>query len=221
MSELADPTTSPPSALQFDRAELDEAPEGREAPACGFCRAPLRSSYFDINGRMACESCRWKIEEQFKKRPGMGAFLRAAGAGLGAAIAGSAIYFAVRELTGYEIGLISILVGYMVGRSVRWGGRGRGGWAYQTLALALTYMAIVSSYVPLLITEVGDRMSTAAIVVLAVVAPFLAGFKNILGLVIIAFGLWQAWKLNQRPKITILGPLDLGAAPAPSASVEA
>src|SRR6185436_6296803 len=117
--EPVDPTTRP-SALQFDRAEMEESAQARQAPACDFCRTPLRSSYFDINGRMACESCRWKIEEQFQKRPGMAGFLRGAGAGLGAALAGSAIYYAVRALTGYEIGLISILVGFMVGKSVRW-----------------------------------------------------------------------------------------------------
>ncbi len=207
---------SPPSALQFDRAEWAEAPEGRQAPACSFCRTPLFSSYFDINGQMACESCKFRIEEQFKKGPGMATFLRAAGAGLGAAIAGSAIYYLVRTLTGYEIGLISILVGYMVGRSVRWASRGRGGWVYQSLAMFLTYMAIVSTYIPLLVNGLREQIDSKAvftIFALAAALPFLAGFKNILGLAIIAFGLWEAWKLNKRPMIAILGPLELGAAP--------
>jgi hypothetical protein len=261
--EPIDPTNRP-SGLRFDRAELEEAPEARRAPACDFCRTPLHSSYFDVNGRMACESCRFKIEEQFKKGPGMASFLRAAGAGLAAAIASCAIYYAVRALTGYEIGLISILVGFMVGKSVRWGSRGRGGWVYQTLAMFLTYMAIVSTYIPLLVKEIGDQMESKksavvapgvtssgpaaapgagpskasepgvkkptedasemtfgavavaliGIFVLAAAVPFLAGFENILGLVIIAFGLWEAWKLNKRPAIAILGPLDLGAAPS-------
>lgn len=216
MNEPIDPInpTSRPSALQFDRAEMEESPGERQAPTCAFCRTPLTSSYFDINGRIACESCRWKIEEQFLQRPGMAGFLRAAGAGLGASIAGSGIYYAVRAITEYEIGLISILVGFMVGKSVRWGSRGRGGWVYQALAMFLTYMAIVSTYVPLLVKEVGGRIeSKVAIIVLAVMVPFLAGFKNILGLAIIAFGLWEAWKLNKRPMIAILGPLDLGRAP--------
>lgn len=32
--------------------------------------------------------------------------------------------------------------------------------------------------------------------------PFLGGFENILGIAIIAFGLWEAWKINKRPAIT-------------------
>ncbi|MEP7013614.1 MAG: hypothetical protein ABJC13_25105 [Acidobacteriota bacterium] len=207
---------SRPSGLQFDRAELTEAAEGRQAPACAFCRTPLFGSYFDVNGRMACESCRFKIEQQFQKGPGAAGFLRAAGAGFGAAIIGSGIYYAVRALTGYQIGLISILVGYMVGRSVHWGARGRGGWVYQTLAMFLTYMAIVSAYIPLLVSGLKEQMDSKAvfkIFALAAAVPFLAGFGNILGLAIIAFGLWEAWKLNKRPVIAILGPLDFGAAP--------
>ncbi|HEV7668727.1 MAG TPA: hypothetical protein VGS22_09400 [Thermoanaerobaculia bacterium] len=262
----AEPVAPPPSpsGLQFDRVELEAAPAVRQAPECAFCRIPLRSFYFDVNGRMACEACRFKIEEQFKKGPGAAGFLRAAGAGLGAAIAGSALYYAVRALTGYEIGLISILVGFMVGKAVRWGVRGRGGWVFQTLAMFLTYMAIVSTYIPLLINEIKGQMESKpavvapavtssgsaaahgagkaktsepgskkptedsseemtfgkavvgvlAIFALAAAVPFLAGFENILGLVIIAFGLWEAWKLNKRPAIAILGPLDLGRAPS-------
>ncbi len=251
------PPAAPPSALQFDRAEIEEDPRESQAPACAFCETPLRSSYFDINGRMACESCRFQLEEQIRKGPGAAGFFRACGVGVAAAIAGSGIYYAVRALTGYEIGLISILVGLMVGKAVSWGSRRRGGWVYQTLAMFLTYMAIASTYIPPLIQQfreqakVGGKVASAgpvdsapgsaakpdaksaepegtssisvgkailailALFALAAAVPFLAGFENVIGLLIIAFGLWEAWKLNKRPKIEILGPLDLGAAPSP------
>jgi hypothetical protein len=57
-----------------------------------------------------------------------------------------------------------------------------------------------------------------ALFAVAAALPFLAGFENILGLLIIAFGLWEAWKLNKRQELEILGPLTIGApppAPAP------
>jgi hypothetical protein len=41
--------------------------------------------------------------------------------------------------------------------------------------------------------------------------PFLAGFQNILGLIIIAIGLYEAWKLNQRAKLTVAGPFKVTA----------
>ena len=49
--------------------------------------------------------------------------------------------------------MVAIAVGFMVGTAVRKGSGGRGGWAYQTLAIALTYLAIVSTYVPLVVKE--------------------------------------------------------------------
>ncbi len=260
MSEPIDvPSASSP--LQFDRAELPStsAPEARTVE-CAFCQAPLYSYYFDINGKMACEACRYKVEEELETSPGAAGFLRACAASLGAALVGAGIYYAVRALSGYEIGLISILVGFMVGKAVRWGARARGGWVYQSLAVFLTYMAIVSTYIPLMFKELAEDkpagqevaavapdaatggpatlkaapkapaaqaasepeptfgelvVGVIAIFGIAAALPFLAGFDNILGLLIIAFGLWEAWKLNKRPVIEILGPLTIGAAPAP------
>src|SRR5262245_34989657 len=135
--------------LQFERAEFD-----RTSPAtCAACQAPLVSSYFLINDKMACEACRYRLEA-----PDMGSspgrFLRAAGAGFGAAVAGALLYYAISALTGYEFGLIAIVVGVAVGKAVRWGSGGRGGWRYQTLAMILTYLAIVSTYIPPLIKAV-------------------------------------------------------------------
>jgi hypothetical protein len=222
---------------------------------------------------------------------GPAGFARAAAAGLGAAAAGAGIYFAVREATGYNFSLVSILVGYMVGRAVHWGARGRGGWPYQTLAVLLTYLAIVSTYVPPLVTAIkahADARTQAAartqdaararaapatttahapaagtgtagqptaagtaagrptaagaataqptdastagtrptavhpgasrppslaayafaylwVLGIATTLPFV-GAIGVIGLIIIAVGLFEAWKLNQRPRIAISGP---------------
>jgi hypothetical protein len=58
------------------------------------------------------------------------------------------------------------------------------------------------------------------IMALAYAAPFLGGFENILGIAIIAFGLYEAWKLNRRETPVITGPHAVGrpsvAAAAPS-----
>ena len=58
--------------------------------------------------------------------------------GLGAALAGAAIYYAVIAITHFEIGLVAILIGYMVGYAVRKGAGGRGGLRFQILAALLT-----------------------------------------------------------------------------------
>jgi hypothetical protein len=59
----------------------------------------------------------------------------------------------------------------------------------------------------------------AAIVLLAIacVAPFFAGFENIIGIVIIGIGLYEAWKLNRRSTLTITGPHALARRPIEAA----
>ena len=44
----------------------------------------------------------------------------------------------------------------MVGKSVFIGSRHRGGAFYQLLAMGLTYLAIVSTYVPFILDEIGQ-----------------------------------------------------------------
>src|SRR5262245_59653183 len=131
--------------LQFDRAEFENAPAQMK---CAQCHRVLTSSYFDVNGHTVCEPCRHTIESRQGDGSAAGRFLKAAGAGFGAAVIGSALYYAIAALSGFEFGLIAIVVGFGVGSAVRWGSGGRGGRGHQALAMALTYLAIVSTYIP-------------------------------------------------------------------------
>ena len=188
-------------SLQLDRAEYAEnAPE-----RCAACGQALGGSYYEVGGRVCCAACQERLVAAFAGRPGPAGFLRAAAAGLGAAAVGSAIYFAVRAATGYQFGLISILVGFLVGKAVHWGCGGRGGWPYQTLAVLLTYLAIVSTYLPLTLEVIKQDQALALALLAAVMVPFLGGV-GILGAVVIAVGLYEAWKLNQRPRLGVTGP---------------
>ena len=44
--------------------------------------------------------------------------------------------------------------------------------------------------------------------------PFLAGVENLIGLLIIGFALYEAWKLNRRVELTVTGPHRVAGAPA-------
>jgi hypothetical protein len=145
--------------LQFDREE-PSAPATETAASdgpltCAACNAPIRAYYYHVNGSTACASCKGALERSV----GLGA--GAAGSrtgrallfGLGAAVAGAAIYYAVIALTGWEIGLVAILIGFMVGKAVRSGAAGRGGRKYQVMAAALTYFAVGLAYAPLTLKE--------------------------------------------------------------------
>jgi hypothetical protein len=79
--------------------------------------------------------------------------------GSGAALAGAAIYYAILAATGYSIGLIAILVGYIVGRAVNVGSNGKGGRKYQLLAALLTYFAMSSTYVVEGLRQISEETS--------------------------------------------------------------
>jgi hypothetical protein len=202
---------------------------------CGFCRQPIHGVYYQVGDRVACERCRADVEIALGQGSGPSRFLRASLYGTGAGAVGAGIWYAIRALTDYEIGIIAILVGFMVGAAVRKGSNGRGGWLYQTLAVVLTYAAIVSTYVPFILkgmlegpegSPTGPAPGLLGIALVAVVvfaiacaAPFLGGFENIVGIFIIAIGLYEAWKINRRLPIPISGPFRVGALPAPEAGV--
>ena len=223
--------------------------------ACEFCQSQIHDAYFDVNGQTTCQKCRYTVEDQRNNGSSAGRFFRALFAGSVAAGVGAGIYYAVLALTGYEFGLVAILVGFMVGVAVNWGSSGRGGWVYQALAVVLTYGAIVSTYVPFVFeaweeeelaaeaqsldsiadegAEEGEAISLntpagalqaedgpltpgdffvglVAFVFLVAAIPFLAGVGNIIGLLIIGFGLYEAWRLNRYQALMIEGPFRVG-----------
>ncbi len=246
--------------IDFEQAQFDGSAAAETQ--CAQCHQAIASSYYTVNKQLLCESCKERVTAQ-PDGSAMGRFLRAILFGTGAAALGAGLWYAVTALTGYEFGLIAIVVGFLVGAAVRVGSSNRGGLRYQLLAVFLTYTSIVSTNVPLIINELkqefaeeatptedggfaadesaliaespveaageneaavteasvaAEEMGPAGVVVavlalmaLAYALPFLAGFQNILGILIIAFGLWQAWRMNARQKLEIAGPFHVSS----------
>jgi len=197
--------------MQFDKADYGAA---APPPTCAVCASELRERYFEANGKRICEKCRAALAAPPPGTPG-GRFLAALGWGAGGGLLGFLLYYGVLKLTGYEVGIISIAVGLAVGFGVKRGSRGVGGAGYQALAMGLTYLAITATYYLLIIGELhkrGEKVTGLVLVIsvpIALAMPFVAGFKNILGLLIIGFGLYEAWKINKRPKIDVSGPFEI------------
>jgi hypothetical protein len=258
----------PKGDLQFDRAEFEQPRPPN--PSCAACGQAVWNVYYAVNGQVLCERCKTDLELHANQGSRAGRFLRAAVYGLGAGAVGAGVWYAVRATTGYELGLIAIGVGFLVGGAVRKGSNGRGGWRYQALAMLLTYASIVSTYVPDIMTELlkgpdKDPQSTATpgpapapgvpsaaaapaapadtpdpgqgveqlspgkavvalsvfaalILAIAFAAPFLGGFPNIMGIVIIGIALYEAWKMNKKASLEITGPHLVGAAAEPGAA---
>jgi hypothetical protein len=140
--------------LQFDRA-VHEGPNGGtdSGLACAMCSAPLRTQYFHVGEQPACGACKEAVERANQKAATQsrraGIMARAFGLGLAAAIAGAILYYGVIAITGWEIGLVAIVIGFMVGFAVRKGSGNAGGRRYQVLAVVLTYFAVGLAYAPL------------------------------------------------------------------------
>ncbi len=248
MSDQRDlPGDEPHGSLDLDRAEFDSS----RAPVCAACSAALGGHYYTLGDRMLCEPCHFEVRDAGPLGSVATRALGAIALGAVAAVVAGALWMLVTELTGYEIGLIAIVVGFLVGAAVRLGGRQAGGVGYQLLAVFLTYTAIVMTYVPAIVAElraneeiyaeleasatdpdlvevapdgtvepaVDEAAITLTLYVVAIpiafAAPFLLGLENIIGILIIAFALYQAWKMNARVHLELKGPFRLGTGDAP------
>jgi hypothetical protein len=160
-----------------------------------------------------------------------------------AALGGCILYATVAIVTGWEFGLVAIVVGIMVGKAVRYASNGRGGRPQQILAVILTYFAITTSYVPVFIytavrhpeqfahsraqnPDAAGAPATAnprpsvlgaivTIVLLTAAAPFFGlttGISGLISLLLIFFGMRQAWRLTARTELLVMGPYEAATA---------
>ena len=161
---VTDANATPPEAggpLQFEKVEGAQAPAGM---ACAYCGNKITASYYDVNGKHACLSCKMKAERASQPAQGWAPFAKALLFGGAACLLGAAIYYGVAALLNLEIGLVAILIGYMVGAGVRKGTQGVGGRRYQVLALVLTYFSIGLAYAPFAVKGALEAKSKPAAV---------------------------------------------------------
>ena len=150
--------------LQFDRVStgtVPSAPPDKIAVICAACQTSIETTYFEVNGSILCRLCRGRAESAAEKPRGIVPFMIATIYGLGAGVVGAIIYYAVIAITNFEIGIVAILIGYMVGYAVRKGAGLRGSRRFQVLAVALTYLSIALAYAPLAFNQATDTAQSA------------------------------------------------------------
>jgi hypothetical protein len=139
------------SELNFDKVELASPIAAR---TCPICQKLIFGEYYEVAGNAICSSCAASVGQGRG-----GALLRGFLFGVGAAVPSTIAWsFLVKTDNGW--GILAILIGLFVGYAVRRGAQGVGGWRFQALAMALTYLAITGSHVPLIVEEV-RRAETA------------------------------------------------------------
>src|SRR4029453_5504389 len=109
----------PPGDCQLHHSEFPESAPGAAA-ACGYCRQTLTRTYWQVGDKPACYKC--KNEAQSRTTgSGPAPLARATAYGGVAGAIGAGLWYGVRAITDYEIGLIAIVVGVLVGGAVRAG----------------------------------------------------------------------------------------------------
>jgi hypothetical protein len=247
--------------LQFD--QIEAATQGGPTVAhrsCAACSQPLTDTFYTLGDGVICPACRDRIALP-PAGSRFGRILKATVLGILLGLVGAAIWFAIRRATNYELGLIAVLVGLMVGKGVRAGSGNRGGRVYQVLAVLITYCSVAANYLPDIVevalnppdaaavagvedgaslpatdaagqeiasaepAAAGDNFETAGPIAMiigmaillvlafgfALALPVLAGVENLIGLLIIAFALWEAWKINAATNLPIAGPYQVGS----------
>jgi hypothetical protein len=183
---------------------------------CAACSRTITVDYFDLNNQPICRVCRVGLLEQMEAPLGLGMLLRAGAFGLAAALAGAALYYAVIAITDYEIGLVAIAIGYMVGYAVRAGARGRGARRFQVLAVVLTYVSVSVAYLALALGSAGAESSPgiAFLAVFSLALPVLSVVNSmpsgLISAAIIAFGMQQAWRMTAAAEVQLTGPFRVG-----------
>jgi hypothetical protein len=220
MSDLT-PAAPATGALQFDTAEPSATATADRS--CTGCRRPIEGEYHMANMQVVCTPCRGVLEAG-PQGTRTGRVGRALLFGAGAAVAGGLLYLVIATVTGWVIGLIAIVVGWMVGRAVSVGSEHRGGWLYQVMAVGFTYVAISATYVPQIVEAWGQMPETAelsgaglyiAAFIFSLAVPVLSITAAPIGALILAFALFQAWRENKRPELTITGPYAVATRPQP------
>ena len=95
---------------QFGSAEYSNVP-GSER--CVLCKELIGASYFRINNKMVCVGCGEKVKNGQPVEDGS-SYVRALGFGAAGAFAGFVLYATVSIVTGWQIGFVSLAVGFLV-----------------------------------------------------------------------------------------------------------
>ena len=204
--------------LQFRKADHATVETG-SGPPCAICSRRIVDTYFHANGKVVCPSCADKLQA-VQTAPPAHTLLKSFIYGLGAALAGTALFSAIWIVSLTQWALISILIGYMVAKAIRYASGGLGGRPQQILAALLTYFSVAMAIVPVLIyhnIQKNENVSAAMVLAYAFVglgSPFLAmkaGASGILTLLITFFGIQRAWRMTGRSNVLVMGPYQQGS----------
>lgn len=150
----APPRSTPAAAPGAEATAVSAAAAAASGP-CSQCGQAIGESYFLSAGQTWCPEC---IRRAPLLAPASGCRPLALAVlfGVLAAVGAAGLWALIVILTGYQLGLVAIVVGILVGLAVRKGSGGTGGRRYQVLAMVLTVAALAYASVPIAIDAIRD-----------------------------------------------------------------
>jgi hypothetical protein len=215
--------SDPSDELQFQTVEpVHPGVSLTSGRSCVVCKRPIQSMYFAVRDKTLCPDCARMVQAGPPQISAAG-LAQALVMGVGAGLVGTVVWYAIRKILHLQIGLVAVLLGYMIGKAVRKGSRGRGGPVFQAIAIFLTYSSIAASYMPDELAKQtypdsvwhasgADYLNAGLI---SIQQPISRGEANPIGLLIIGFALWEAWKFTRFYPIPLTGPYQVAPAAAP------
>jgi len=216
---------------QFSTAEYAAKPGGTP---CKSCVQAITGPYYKVNGVAVCATCAQRIKAKITA-DSHSAFGRGILFGVGGAILGFIIYTAFALMTGLVAGIVSLAVGFLVGKAIVKGSGGVGGIRYQVAAVVLNYMAVSLAAVPIAVSQykkqhsaqqqvqvsdpaavqapqprMGFGRALGTLTILGLTSPFLGlahPAQGLIGLIILFVGLRIAWRITAAKPVNIVGPL--------------
>jgi len=221
--------SDPSDELQFQTVEpVHPGVSLTSGRSCVVCRRPIQSMYFAVRDKTLCPDCARMVQAG---PPGsqVARFMKALTYGSVAALAGAVVWGAIEYFSGYEVGIVAVALGFITGKAVRKGSGGRGGRGYQITAVLLSYTSIALAHIPIVYSALGnaatrhpshrsgplhDLLVAIFTVLVSFAVPVLTARENPIGLLLVGFALWEAWKFTRFYPIPLTGPYQVAPASA-------
>ncbi|MDP3504898.1 MAG: hypothetical protein Q8S33_31465 [Myxococcales bacterium] len=204
--------------MDFSQAQFEGVAPG--TTQCAVCQQPLTAQYWSANSAMVCGACAAQVQAGPPAEGGVLRILKALLFGGGAGLVGAIGYGLIIHYARMELALITILIGWLVGKAVRLGSEDRGGRVYQVMGAVLTYVFCMMAYVPEVVTGATSQADSIPFIVAVIISPFIAliipftGDMSFLSILILGFGVWRGWREPAKLEIAVTGPFELSDAPA-------
>jgi hypothetical protein len=175
-----------------------DAAQAKSGDPCAECGTKIIDTYYSVNGEAVCPTCREALD---------GSFRHSMLLGLCAGLLCVALYHAVYYLFEWRFVLVAVLAGVLVGSGVRKGARAGTQLRYRWLAVVITYVASAATYSQAILELPGQQAPLEAMVKsLYLPVMMLIERKNLVTLVMLGFGLHEAWKFSAPPYVNQEGP---------------